>query len=621
MAKKKEKLTDEYLAQHAQAQFNASSLWRSEQIQERWKKDNDLYNSKFATDEKSKSNVLSGKGRLFIPKTYSQLQRILVDILDTVLFDPEEIVDISSWKNIPDETKQIVKSLLNYRLNGHPICFYEEAYEMALDALKNKAGVLKVWPDIRQDKYGDIESYKPVIECVPYEDVFFSTQATWKDYYKFPIIHRMKRSKDHLKRKGYKNLDRVTESFEFSEDIDEIKSQRSETNGSPFSTHVDVDAMKQVYLYEIWTFLDVNGDGLLESCSYLMVGDAGQPKIIVRGVEENTLPYKQLDEDYNRPPFILSNALPEPHQLYGKSYPEITEGLQRETNAIRNQRREAVALALRKPVLVSKGAGVDVASIVNRRIGGVVMGDDISEQAVREMNISDPTHSSLQEHQITEKDYYEASSIPPDLMGMPSSGDQTATGVTAHVTNANKKIAQIIRNLVQTGFIPAFRLLLRLEQEYCSDEFVMMVTNRQLGWGFASDGAPATEYIQGEFDLTVNMGMNKQTQVNKFMMLMERGNIVNQTMMQMVQAGVIPMESAHYVDTMKLFHQVLPLVGAKNIEEYMIPAQPPPPPPLEGGQGAEGSPGVASQPALTQDIPAGFSNMNPEMMEDFGGIQ
>lgn len=613
--KKKEKLTDDYLLSLAQDQFTRSQNWRFNQVDERWEKDNDLYNSKFSKKEKGASDVLLGQGRLFIPKTYSYTQRMLVDILDTFFFDHEEIVSIDSWKSVPSQVREIVKTLINYRLNGHPINFYHEAYEACLNALKNKVGIFKVYPKLKtekkKNKAGEEEEvlteFCPIIENLPYEDVFFSPQATWKDYWKYPIVHRMRRSIDYLKRRGYKNLDGL-EPINDSIGTDIIKNQRVDYNTSPFTDDLKVSALGEVYIYEHWTFLDVNNDGLLESCSYLTAGDAQGPQRIIRDVEENELPYKKYGEDYNRPPIVMGSAFPEAHQLYGKSLPEITEGLQRETNAIRNQRREAVALALRKPILVQRGANIDLMSLVNRRIGGITLGDDISDSSVRELQISDPTVSSIQEQARTDQDYSEATSIPPNLLGMPSSSDETATAVTAHTANANKKIQLVIKNLAQTLFIPAFEMLLRLEQTYESDGFIAMVTGRKLGWLFIDDNNPPTEYIQGDFGLNINIGMNKQVQLNKWMLLMDRGNQANATQMQMVMGGVVNPQAVSFIDTMKIFKKVLPIVGEKDIDEFMVMAQQPPMP--EGG-----SAGMPSQTKMPMDVSAEVTNMNPEMMQ------
>ena len=89
-------------------------------IEDRWQKSNRLYNSEFDQKEREWSDFL-GVPKLFIAKTYAQIQRILEEVLEVIFFDFEEIVHVAQWKSIPSQTLDIVKGLLNYRLNGHPV--------------------------------------------------------------------------------------------------------------------------------------------------------------------------------------------------------------------------------------------------------------------------------------------------------------------------------------------------------------------------------------------------------------------------------------------------------------------------------------------------------------------
>lgn len=608
MARKKKekapKLNEDFLASHGRNLFDASSNWRDKEIEQRWVDSNELYDSQFkTTKDKEKSDVLIGQGRLFIPKTYTHTQRILVDVIDTFFFDPEEIVSVSSWKNINSTNRDVTKALLNYRLNSHPINFYQEAYESSLDALRNKVGILKVFPRLK-DKDKKVK-FTPQITCVPFEDVFFDVNATWKDYHQKPIIHRMLLPIDHLKRQGYKNLD-MLEAVHDPTIGDEVKEQRADEQGSPFNQQIKVKGQNMVYVYEIWTHLDVNKDGFLESVSYLMAGGASGPEVVIRDIEKNDLPYEHEGEDYNRPPFVVGQAFPESHKMYGKDLPQITEGLQRETNALRNQRREAVALSLRPPLLTARGSGIDLMSLVNRRVGGVVLGNDISPTSIRELPISDVTASSYRESNVTDQDFFEATSLPPGLLGFSAPGEQSATESTQQNVNANKKIALIVKCLANTLYVPAFTMLLRLEQKYETDEFIEDVTGKVLGWKFEDDGAPAKKAIEGDLDIKVNTGLNKSTQLNKFFLLMDRANQTNAATANMVSLGVINPQNAQFIDISKLFDKVFPLLGEKDLEEFKIQAQQPPP-----QQGT--APGLASQPGGAGGVEgAEVINMNPE---------
>lgn len=613
-----EKLTEEFLVKHGQQTFSVSKTWVDQEIVPQWERDNDQYNSKFPRKERKESDVLLGQGRLFIPKTYSHIQRMHVDILETFFFDPEEIVSIGSWKSIPFETRAIVKSLLNYRLNAHPINFYQELFESTLDALKNKVGILKVFPELKiEDKDGKktITEYAPCIEALPYEDVFFSPEATWKDYWKFPIVHRMKRSMDYLERNGFKNLDKV-EKADSAKDTSLIKLQRQASigtpvanTGSPFTTDDTVKEQNLLFVYEIWTFLDM-GEGHLVSAFYSMVGDSEGPSFMGKDVKKNELPYHDMavNQPTNRSPFVAGAALPEPHQMYGKSWPEILSGLQRETNAIRNQRREGVALAMRQPLLASRHANIDLVALVGRKMGTVVLADDISPNAIRELNLSDPTSASVQDQLRTDSDFFETTSIPPNLLGAPAPREETATAVTSQNVNANKKISQIIKNLANTLVLPALNMLLRLEQTYETDDFIKLVTGRQLGWRFADDSIPPREIIEGDFDLIVNTGINKQTQLNKIFLMMDRGNATNAALGQLVQMGIVSPDQVKFIDIAKLYDIALPILGYKDVDEFKLQAKAPPP--QQGGEAT----GIAPQTGLQTEGEVAFGVNNAEAL-------
>ncbi len=598
------KLTDEFLENHAKKVFTSSKNWTDAEIRQDWIDGNDQYNGRFPTRDKKKSKVVADK-RLFINKTYSHIQRMHVDVMEAFFFDPEEIVSVASWKSIPSITRETVTALLNYRLNSHPIDFYSELHEATLDALKNKIGIFKVYPELEtkgKDDKEEITKFAPVIETLPYEDVFFDSSATWKDYYKFPIVIRMRKSRDYLERKGYKNLEDLAP---VSNTTDTVKQNRELTQGSPFTVEEKDEGLEETFVYEIWTFLDFEGKGKLESVSYVMIGNSEGPTTIVRGLEKNELPYRNMsvNEPDNRAPIVAGAALPEPHQMYGKSWPEILSALQRETNAIRNQNREATAIAMRRPLLVSRHANLDLTSLVRRKTGGIVLGDDISPNAVRELEISPPSNASIQEQMRTDSDIFEMTSISPNRLGVSTRGEDTATEVMANETNANKKIAQIIKNLANTLVIPAFNMLLRLEQTYEDDNFIRLVTERINGTVLDS-GQNIREALGGEFDLKVNIGINKQIQANKWLMLMDRSTQANAATGQLVQMGVVPPESVKFQDPAAYFRKAQAVMGEKNSDEFEIQAQAPPQEAQAGG--------VASQPGLESEGNIQFGANNQE---------
>lgn len=619
--KKADQITDEFLLMQGRAIFDNARTGH-QLFFERMRKDMDMYDGKFSPDERKFSEML-GIPRLFIPKTYVNTQRILVDVLESIFFDPDEIIDIKSNKEIPTDYLRIVKILLNHRLNGHPIDFYHESYEAILNSIRNMIAIFKVYPQVETEKVKvarpkdellpdgtpyqtyveeeeeHIKYFEPRMECVPPEDVFFSKRSTWKNYYKYPLIHRYKRMRNELRLLGYKNIDAQAEVQLEDQLADVVKYQRRQDYQTLFNDQTYVKDEEELWVFECWDFLP-GKDGKLKSGSYVLLGDMLGPHVVGREWVENDLPYRFSPFEHNRPPIILGEAYPEPHRLEGKSYPQITGALQMETNAQRNQEREAIARDLRRTMYINRDANVDLMALTNRRIGGYVLGDGPRDEAVGEIPTNNSAAILARTQARTDQDYYETG-LPPNLLGA-STNEETATGQTQQLSNANKKIALVIKNISYSLFLPAFKYLLRLEQAYETDEYINKVTGKYLGWQI---GTPARDAIQGDYDVQVNFGMNKQSQINKFLLIADRLTQANQATAQLVQMGVLKPEMAKFGDPMRVFKELLPLVGIRKMDEFELPAMAPPP------QEGQAPPGQPSAPRPMLDTTQQVSNMNP----------
>jgi hypothetical protein len=616
-------ITDDFLLSQGRSVFDSSKTG-NQLFFEQMRKDMDMYDGKFSERERKFSEML-GIPRLFIPKTYVNTQRILVDVLESIFFDPDEIVDIKTNKAIPLEHIHAVKAIMNHRLNSHPIEFYKEAYEASLNAIRNMVCVLKVYPQIEtesvtvkrlrnqaledgtpyqtyvDEKEKRIKYFEPRIDCIPPEDVFFSKRGTWKTYYKYPIVHRYKKTRNELKLLGYKNVDALPDVNTEDQLSDVVKYQRRQDYQTLFNDETMVRDEQEIAVFEHWDFLP-GKDGKLKSGSFILLGDMLGANVVGRSWVENDLPYRFSPFEHNRPPIILGEAYPEPHRLEGKSYPQITQALQMETNAQRNQEREAIARDLRRTMYINRDANVDLMSLTNRRIGGYVLGDGPREEAIGEIPTNNSAAILAKTQARTDNDYNETG-LPPVLQGA-DTNSESATESSNQLTNANKKIALVIKNIAYSTFIPAFRYLLRLEQAYETEAYIKDVLGKYLGPIIWDPSVPVRDVLQGDFDFDVNIGINKQAQINRMLLIMDRITQANQTMAQMVQTGVIKPEQVRFGDPMKVLQEILPLSGIKKMDQFLLPATQPPPP--------EGSaPGQASAPRQLSDTSSQVSNMIP----------
>jgi hypothetical protein len=259
---------------------------------------------------------------------------------------------------------------------------------------------------------------------------------------------------------------------------------------------------------------------------------------------------------------------------------------------------------------INRDANVDLVGLTNRRIGGYVLGDGPRDEAIGEIPTNNSAAILSRTQARTDNDYYETG-LPPNMLGTESNQD-TATGASQQLSNANKKIELVVKNLVYSLFLPALKFLLRLEQAYETEDYINKITGKHLGWKV---GSPARDAIQGDFDLQLSLSINKQAQINKLMLLMDRLNSTNQATGQLLQIGVLSKDNAKFGDPMLVFKELLKINGIKKTDEFQLPAMQPPPP-QQGQGGPAGSPSPAA-PIL--DTSQSISHMSPMASAGVGG--
>lgn len=604
MNEENKEMTKEEVLTRAQNIFRDSKsgynlIWES------MKHDMDQYDGLFGKEENKFSEFLGAK-RLFINKTYPQVQRILAEILDVFFNDPDEIVNVKTQKNLPYEYPQAVKTLMNHILNGHPIEAYKEVYEVALDAIKNKYGVFKVYPKIKTSQEivtqrvllddgfeADVEletdvisAYEPRMEACAPEDVMFSRWSTWKDYHQKPVIHRYRKTKAELHGMGYRGFEDVQPLNSTLSD-NPVSNQRDEKYMVPSNSQNTAWGLEEVMVYETWDVMLDAETGEYASFKHMEVGDLTGPLSVIEMPVKNDLPYRFSEFEIVRHPFLLTLAYPEPHRLVGKSFPEITRGLQQETNAQANQEREAVARAMRPTVYVNTDSIVDINALSQRRIGGYVKGQGPAGEAIQELRGSDPTGIAGRYRARTDMDYYEIG-LPPNLQGI-SQGNNTATAESQQLSNAIKKLSMVVKSVVYTGLLPALTYLLRLEQNYRSDADIEKLIGRKLGWRLSDDNFPARELIQGDFELTVSLSPGKSNQLNRLLLVSDRMNQYNQSLGVLLQMRAISPEQAQFANPAPVFKELLKMEGMRETGEFMIPAQQPIDTPMKGAPSLPGN--------------------------------
>jgi hypothetical protein len=292
---------------------------------------------------------------------------------------------------------------------------------------------------------------------------------------------------------------------------------------------------------------------------------------------------------HKKRPFSLTKFNPQSFRVVSPGLPKLMRGPQNETNAIRNQRRDNVSLCLNKQWLVKRGMGIQLSSLINSRPGATHLGDNISEESIREVPMTDVTASGYREEEINNRDIEEISGHSANTLGVSAPDRQTATASAIAASSAGEDESFRIKCFIETGVRPL------LEMFY--DNIVEMENDPDvLAFAAIQTGLPPDETLLVRGELVINAGMgatNKELRAGKY----ERG------MDKCIQLAPVDPKFLGYADM--IMKQWLPLMGIKNLElkntqEAQPQAGAPGIPP-----GAEAEPSSAAPPAASP--PQGIS--------------
>ena len=219
-------------------------------------------------------------------------------------------------------------------------------------------------------------------------------------------------------------------------------------------------------------------------------------------------------------PYVMGVCNIETHKVMPSSVPQLSKGLQDETNEVANQRIDNVKFVLNKKWFVKRGKEADVQGLLRNVPGGVVMLDD-PQTDVKEVTWDDVTASSFQEHSALsmEMDELLGNFNPASLM-IAGANNSPAKNM-AMLSNSQGTLTEyLLRTYVETFVQPVLRKLLLLEQQYETDQVVLAFAGKraQLVQRFGIDQV-TDDLLEKELTLTVNVGMgatDPAAKLNKF---------------------------------------------------------------------------------------------------------
>jgi len=550
--------------QRAQRAFHSSTTYIDANYRKPWEDSIRAFNNQHSTDSKYNSPAYDKRSKLFRPKTRTIIRKneaaaaaaffSSMDVTSILPTDPNNQAEIAS--------ASIMKELLQYRLTktipwyqfvlgglqdaqttgvacAHVYWNYEERNsenitetageeevseeyptqsglpEGAMQAtekggLTAEVGTPNVMVVIQNEP--EVMKDQPAIDLIPIENIRIDPGANWTDPINSSpyVIHLIpmyaQDVKEKMKSGEWNNMtsSQLMAATEITPDSTRIA--RNKNKDDPYAADV-----RDVEEYEIvWVQRHIHKHNA-EDWEFYTLGDIA--------MLTDATPLKESVFTGKRP-YVMGCCNIETHKVMPSSIPQLSKGLQEETNEVANQRIDNVKFVLNKKWFVKRGKEADVQGLLRNVPGGVVMLDD-PEGDVKEINWPDVTASSFQEHSALsmEMDELLGNFNPASLM-IAGAANSPAKNM-AMLSNSQGTLTEyLLRTYVETFVQPVLRMLMTLEQKYETDQTVLAVAGKraQLFQRFGIDKI-TDDLLENELTLNVNVGMgatDPAAKLNKF---------------------------------------------------------------------------------------------------------
>jgi hypothetical protein len=349
----------------------------------------------------------------------------------------------------------------------------------------------------------------------------------------------------------------TVQSYDMNAHIDGAESLKSMADDETESLTDDQTfdkAMEEVTLFEGFIQCD-GGDGIAEW------------RYVLRGANM-TLKNEESDgHDY-----CVITPIPIPHRVHGLALADVTAPIQATNTALTRQYLDSLYLANNPRTYVNMAAEVNLADLLDNRIGGIVRGKRPMMEAISPLTTSMVAAPALQGIEFMDTRREIRTGITRYNQGLEADSlNKTATGVTKIMTASQQRMQMMARIMAETGVKDLFKLLLKLVCKHQDRETTIRLRNE---WVPIDPRA-----WSDEMDASVNVGLGTG---DKSETVMNLQMVINEQK-QLMQVGS-PM-----FDPMKLYNAYRALLKAMNIKgidqffndpSKIEPKPPAPPPPM-----------------------------------------
>ncbi|TNE39201.1 MAG: hypothetical protein EP347_05055 [Alphaproteobacteria bacterium] len=554
---------------------------------------------KFGNEMEGRSQVVSSDVADTIEWMLPQLIRIFASSENTVSFEPVGAEDIE----VAEQATQYVNHIWNVDNDG-----FLNFYTWFKDALLCKNGFIKIWwdeqtsrvnetyeglsedevaliltePDTelvtlheygpREARLADLtvareESHGGVrVEPVPPEEFLISREAKSIQSARF-VGHRQRRTLSSLVADGYAKdiIDGLATEEALVPSAEEEARDTFVEEHERFSSALNNDAMREVWVTECYVRVDLDGDGIAELRQITVAG--AESEVLSNIPWESPVPFASLT------PILM------PHRFYGRAIADLVKDVQLVKSTIMRQFLDGLYLANNPRQEAVEANIVEPSELLSARPGGVVR--------VKERGSINPISTpfvggpALEGLAYADKIREYRTGVSPRTQGM---GDdplhQTASGERMLFDAAQGKLELIARIFAETGVKEAFRQILWLINHYQDKERIVRLRNEWVPM------APSD--WSGHMDVRVSVGLgtgDKMSQLQNAMALLE------------LQKQALEFGFASPQNLYETAEMVVNAMGLKGVDRFFTLPEPANKPGLPGSAAPQGLPAPDMQRA------------------------
>lgn len=432
-------------------------------------------------------SIYPWRSKLFIPWSFTVVETIIPKVFAR---DPK-------WRSIPQnpdfnpDAARVVNDLLNYQWGRAGMRL--KMYDYIKDSLMYSKGYAKVgWnfqtktktfqePIVGKDdkitfketKKNEVEHDDPRIDIVDPMDIYVDPDATSLDDAAY-VIHRKTVPLEEIKKNpNYQNVDKIKQADYADQWLDQGYRYRDVT--PPKDKHKDL-----VEILEYWGADD----------KLVVIANRG---VVLRSTPN---PY-----NHKKIPFVELDDYRDPHRYYGQSELSVIDPLQREINAIRNQRRDYDNLALNPVIRMVPGVLRNPNSAVMSP-GNVWMVTDLASMDVFALPQLQGSSTEIEERTIA--DVQRTVAIDEIGIGLLPDNPQrrSATEVVTAQTMAGKRFAMKIA-LLEEAVKKIGQMVFDLDQQFLDQERIIQIVGETGAQEWVKLGP---QDIQGNYFVDIETG-------------------------------------------------------------------------------------------------------------------